>query len=227
MKKAILFLSSILLCACSAVEFDHPMPFQGNKIENVQELSGTYSFTDTTIHTNNEIYYNAEFYKDEYKKRDSIKLISAIIYFENKLVGYKIHTKIYYNINKVDTMRVLAFHNTAQKSTQKNYLIFDEDSADTLIDLTKKDQLKFFNGKYYLNKYNKENQWEVYQVALKEDVLDLGIINEQDRNDLSNYTIKRTKTTSLVHLEDDLFSNFVKAGGFKTRIKFKKHGTSH
>lgn len=218
---------AITLFGCSTVHFDHPMPQQGNKIKNFQDLSGTYSFIDTTFKTKDEVYYNATFYKDAYKKRDSITLISGIIYFEDQQMGYKFHLKTYYNLNKVDTTHLIADHKKAKKTIEKNYLIFEEDHADTLINLAKKDELKMFNGNYYLNKYEKDNQWDVFQVSLKEDVLYLGIANAQDNKDLTNYTIRSNKILSVVHMEDDIFSNYTKSGGFKTRLTFKKHGTSH
>lgn len=227
MKKITFFSLSILLYSCSHVHFDHPMPAQGNAIKDFQDLSGAYSFMDTTINAEGTTYYNSLFYEDAYKKRDSIKLVTAVVFFENKQMISKIHLKSYYKKNKVDTTSLIAAYQTAKKSSETNFIIFDEDVTDTVIDLGKQDQLKSYQGNYYLNKYQKENQWEVYQLSLREDLLYIGILNEQDSKDLTNYTIKRTKLVSVVHLEDDIFSKFVASGGFKTRLKFKKHGPTH
>jgi len=227
MTKALLFLPILFLFSCSSVHFDHPMPAQGNAMKNFQDLSGTYSFMDTTIKMKEDIFYNAIFYKDDYKTRDSINLISGIVYFDGQQMGYKIHLKAYYNMAKVDTARVIASHKKAKKTIEKNYLIFDGDFTDTLIDLSKRDQLKSFEGRYYLSKYKKEKQWEVYQVSIAEEMLYLGITNNQDKKDLGNYTLESNQILSVVHLEDDIFSKFVASGGFKTRLKFKKHGPTH
>ena len=227
MSKVLFFFTILLLFSCSAVHFDHPMPFQGNKLTHFDDLSGTYAFTDTTLPMREETLYNSMFYKDAYKTKDSITLISGIIYFENQQMGYKVHLKAYYNMHKVDTARVIAAHKMTNRTIENNYLILETDYTDTLINLAKQDQLKSFNGTYYLNKYKKEKQWEVYQVTVKEEVLYLGITNLQDKKDLSNYTLESSKLLAVVHLEDDIFSKFVTSGGFKTRLTFKKHGTSH
>jgi len=227
MSKLFPFFILIVLSGCSAVHFDHPMPSQGNTVKTFYDLSGTYSFADTTLKMKNDVFYNSLFYKDAYKTRDSITLISGIIYFEEQQMGYKMYLKAYYDIRKVDTSKVIAAHKMAKKTIENNYLIFDADFTDTLINLAKKDELKAFNGNYYMSKYKKEKQWEVYQVSAKEEELYLGITNAQDKKDLTNYTLESNKILSVVHLEDDLFAKFVASGGFKTRLTFKKHGTTH
>ena len=227
MSKLFPFIILVILSGCSAVHFDHPMPAKGNKIKNFQDLSGTYAFTDTTIKMKDDVFYNSLFYKDAYKTKDSITLISGIIYFEEQQMGYKIYLKAYYNMNKVDTAKVIAAHRMAKKTIENNYLVFEADFTDTLINLAKQDELKQFNGNYYMSKYKKEKQWEVYQVSVKEDALYLGITNAVDKKDLTNYTLESNKILSVVHMEDDIFAKFVASGGFKTRLKFKKHGTAH
>src|SRR3954462_14575081 len=106
MKKLFSFLLIASLFSCSTINFDRSMPLMADRVENFSDLSGTYDFTDSTVKIKDEVFYNSNYYVDAYKKRDSITLISGIIYFENQQMGYKIHLKAYYNMNKVDTVRL-------------------------------------------------------------------------------------------------------------------------
>jgi hypothetical protein len=199
------------------------MPLTGPKLENFNDLSGTYSFADTTVKVKNEVYYSADYYKDSYKEKDSMTLISGIVYLEGKQMGYKGHLRSYYNISKVDTARVIVTHKKAQKSIENNYLIFDKDFSEILIDLNKKDELKLLKGRYYASKFKQKDKWEVFQLSLAEETLYINFINFEEKKKLEQYTL----SDNIVHMEDDVFFNFINDGGFRGRIKFKKHGPTH
>lgn len=231
MTKALLFFTIVFLFSCSAVQFDRPMPFQGNKTESFQDFYGTYELIDSTVKRKEDTFLNALYYKGQHKGKEATRFISGIIYFEDQQMGYKIHLKEYYNIkgkNKKEVDDLIAFRKKKSKiSYEDNFIVLDTDSSGVLIDLAKGDQLKSYEGNYYISKRQKENQWEVYQLSLQEELLYLGITNDQDKKELSNYTLESNNVLAVVHLEDDIFSKFVKSGGFKTRLKFRKHGPTH
>jgi len=225
-KKITCGFTTTILFSCSAIHFDNAMPMEIPKIKSFNNgLIGNYYFNDSILKLKEDIYYNARHFNNLYTTSDSVTLISATISITQNKAYYAGNLKFYYNINKVDTSRVILKHNSEKKTYDNNFIIFEGSFSDTLINLTKKDKLKLYKGKYYLNQHTDKHTWDIYQLGLRKDnLLSIGIVNRKDEEKLNKYLINKHQVLgNTVHLSDIEFYNFIENGGFRDRYKFKKY----
>lgn len=225
-KRIVFFLTILLLYSCSAVHFDNAMPIEASRIKSFNSsLTGNYYFSDSTLKLKDNIYYNARYFSNLNTTKDSLMLVLADVSITQKQVYYTGNLKFYYNINKIDTLRVILQHKGEKKTYENNFIIFELSFSDTLINLTQKDKLKFYKGKYYLNHCIEEYNWDIYQLEQKRDnMLSIGIINHEDEEKLYMYLINKNQILgNTAHLSDIEFYNFIERGGFRDKYKFKKY----
>jgi len=224
-KEIVFFLTTVLLVGCSNFHFDNAMPFEAAKLKSFNNgLMGNYYFSDSILKLKEDIYYNARYFSNLYTTRDSITLISAHVSITQQKVYYTGSLKFYYNINKVDTSRIVLEHKKEKKTYENNFIIFEGQFSDTLINLTKKDKLKQYRGKYYLNQYIDEHIWDIYQLGIRKDsLLSIGIVNHKDQEKLMAYLMNKNQVLgNTIHLSDIEFYNFIEKGGFRDRYRFTR-----
>lgn len=206
------------------------MPIEATKVKVFDShLTGEYFFCDSVLKLKEDKYYNEKHLGDSlFTDKDSFNTIHATISILPKKVYYEGKLKFYYNIKKLDTLNIIPRHKHDKRIIQNNFLIFEGTFADTIIDLTKRDKLRSYKGKYYLNHFIEEHDWEIYKLELIQDsMLSIRLVNNQDEEKLKPYLITRSRILgNIAHLSDMEFYNFIEKGGFRTRYNFKKQLTN-
>ena len=216
----------VFITSCSRVHFDTPMPEKGNLLKAFPlDIVGTYYYADSTMNKDEkELFYNKNYFGELYKTRDSVNYISADVTISATLAYYNINYYAFYNISKVDTARVALKHKNDKKTIDGNYLIFAGNIADTLLNLSKEDKLKLYNGTYYFNHFDTHKDWEVFQfVTNKDHSYSINMTNAEDELQLKGYMVDTNSSfNAYAHLTDEKFKEFVQKGGFRTKYKLKK-----
>ncbi len=224
--KKLSFILIVFITSCSRVHFDTPMPEKSNVVKAFPlELVGSYYYADSIMNSDDkEVYYNKNYFGDLYKSRDSINYISANVSISATVAYYYINYYSFYKMAKVDTARLTLKHKNEKKSIDGKYVIFAGSLADTLLNLSKEDKLKLFNGTYYFNRCGANKDWEIFQFALNKDhSYSINLTNEEDEKLLKGNRIDTIRTfNSYIHLTDEMFKEFVQKGGFRTRYKLIK-----
>jgi hypothetical protein len=169
--KKLSLLLIVLVTSCSRVHFDTPMPEKGNTLKVFPlELTGNYYYADSIMNSEDkEVYYNKNYFGELYKSRDSINYISANVSISATLAYYNINYYSFYKIARMDTARLALKYKNDKKTIDGKYVIYAGMLADTLLNLSKEDKLKLFNGTYYFNHSGANKDWEVFQFALNKD----------------------------------------------------------
>lgn len=223
--KYMIYILPFILVSCSGVHFDNSMPIQKKSLRAFDSIIiGKYDYQDSVLKLKDDTFYNYKYFNQSFTSYDSCSLLSTVVSVSKTQVWYNFNLKSYYKISKFDTLRLASKHDDEKKSVIDDYLVFEGGYSDTLIDLNKKDKLKFYKGKYYLNHFIAEHDWEIYQVEIgRNGLLSINLTNKEDEKRLSNYLIKRMEIFgNIVHLSDSQFDNFIQKGGFRTKYRLKK-----
>lgn len=221
----IIYILLFSLFSCSDVHFDNSMPIQKKSLRMFDStINGKYDYQDSVLKLKDDTYYNYKYFNNSFTSFDSCSLVSAVVSVSKTQFWYNFNLKSYYRISKFDTIRLANKHRKEKKSFIDNYLVFEGEYSDTLINLNKKDKLKFHKGKYYLNHFIAEHDWEVYQVEIgKNGLFSINLTNKEDEKQLTNYLIKRKEIFgNIVHISDSQFDNFIQKGGFRNKYSFIK-----
>jgi len=218
------------LSACSSIRFDSAMPRESAVLKGFPSgIAGKYQLIDKVVE-GRERFYNSLYYK-QLPALDSFHIITAHIVVEEQLVYDIIDTRSYYKMPAADTARLGKEHGLAETYTEGAYIVYKEIAYDTLLDLQKKDELKFYNGAWYLNHAlggggdeHDEMSWDILQMMMKgRDELTIGYTNERDKKKLRRFIISSKENVfPLVSMNDARFYRFVKRGGFRARYQFKR-----
>jgi hypothetical protein len=192
------------------------------------EMLGTYQLTDKVVE-GQERFHNSLYY-DSFPALDSFNIITARIFIEEKLMYDIIDIRSYYKMPYADTVRLNEKHQLTEKYIEAGYVVYKETSYDTLLNLEKQDELKFYNKIWYLNHLldrkddDEEKSWEVLSWMIKnKDVFSIGHADERDKKKLRRFIISSKENVfPLVSLSDARFHRFVKRGGFRSRHQFKR-----
>lgn len=226
MKKLIPILF-IVFASCTGVHFDKVTPDGGKPQKELSaDLLGSYYLADSILPIEKEeVCYNAYYFKDLYKKRDSTNLFSVKVNFSKSLLYYTMVSDSYYLLAKSDTARLSHKHSSNKKKLEGKYVVYEEKSVDTILNLTKEDVVKWYKDVYYLNHKVDNNDWEVYQLVVNKDKsISLNNTNKDDADDLKNFALDTNRSfNNLVHLSDKDFDEFTRKGGFRTHFRLKKY----
>lgn len=220
-----IYILPFILVSCSEVHFDNALPLQKKSFKTFDStVIGKFYYQDSVLKLKDDTYYNYKYFNNSFTLFDSCSLVSAFISVSKTKFWYNFNLKSYYKVNKFDTLRLANKHRKEKRSLKNNYLVFEGEYSDTLINLNKKDKLKFYKGKYYLNHFIAEHDWEIYQFEIaKNGLLSVNLTNKEDEKRLNNYLIKRKEIFgNIVHLSDIQFDNFIQKGGFRTKYRLKK-----
>lgn len=225
--KKIYFLFAIIATGCTSVHFDNAMPEKSKSLKAFPtDIIGKYYYADSLFPAEkNQTYYNARYFGQLYKQRDSVHLCSADFFISKTCAYYSTADLAYFDITKTDTTGITSRHNSAKKRMEGKYLIFEESTLDTLLNLQKEDVLKATNGTYYFNHFIQKNDWEISQFETKKDnSYSFNITNKEDADELKKYVIDTSrKYNELVHVTDKAFQDFADKGGFRSKFKLKKY----
>ncbi len=212
--------------SCSTVHFDNSIPENSNVLKTFPEdLIGKYYFADSILKIENkEPLYNLKYFSELYKEKDSIKLILGEILITERQVYLYSEQKSYYNLAKFDSSIIALKHKKEKRRVDGKYLIFEESSlVDTILNLDNSDQLKFYDGIYYLNRFIQEKDWVVYQFIISgNNIFSMNLTNEQDEKAINN-TTSRTIFYTIKHLSNKDFKRFIRNGGFREKYGLKKY----
>lgn len=221
---------ALCLSACSSIRFDTAMPRESAVLKGFPPgMAGKFQLTDKVVEGKERL-YNSLYYK-LLPALDSFHMLTAHIVIEDQLVYDIIDTRSYYKMPAADTARLSKEHQLAETYTEGAYIVYKEVSCDTLLNLRKKDELKFYNKAWYFNHAldeegdeHDESSWEILQVMMKnKDGFTIGHTNERDKKKLRRFiTSSKENVFPLVSVSDTRFHRFVKRGGFRAKYQFKR-----
>ncbi len=187
-------------------------------------LIGKFYYSDSILNVKNENYlYNIKYYSELYLEKDSIDLIGADLIISDHQIIFSLLIKSYYDLTKVDTTNLIGKHSKAKKSFLEKYIVFEEANSDTLFNINKGDQLKLYDGNYYLNHLTKKNDWVIYQFKISDNSFSINLTNNQDEEALINKTKSHTLFYTIKHLTNKEFKTFIAEGGFREKFTLKKY----
>ncbi len=220
---------SLYLAACSSVSFDSAMPRQSAVLKGFPPgMAGKFQLMDKVVGYQ-ERFYNSLYYK-QLPTLDSFSMIEAYIIIEDQLVYDIVDIRSYYKTPDADTARLNEKHRRAEPYPEGSYIVYKEVLCDTLLNLHKKDELKFYNKAWYLNHMlgnddePRDISWEILQVMMEnKDEFTIGHTDERDKRKLRRFTISSAGNLfPLVSMSDARFYKFVKRGGFRAKYRFKR-----
>lgn len=218
------FFIVFIFTSCSRIHFDADLPEAATSIKSFDlNMKGQYELVDSIIKLKNDLYYNSHYFENYSKTKDSCVLISATMTILENELFYNIIVKSYYKIDRIDIVSTIKKHKKETINCEGDYLIFENQSSDTLLNLKKGDKIKVYKEKYYLNHFIEKDDWEVYQLEIiKDHLLSFNLLDNEDEKMLETSIKEYEIFGNIVHLSDEQFDNFVEKGGFRRKFRFKK-----
>jgi len=188
-------------------------------------LIGQYYLVDSIWIKDNDTAINLFNNSDFIKHRDSSDIFDIRVIINSKLVLYNMTFGKSYRMDMIDTSMISKKEKFKRKAILDNYVIYEDFQIDTILNLNKKDKIKFWNGKYYLSKRISKHDWEVYQLEyLNDKEYSINLTNDEDAQKLGLDTSEwKPIFNYYVNLSNNQFKEFVDLGGFRTKYKIKKY----
>jgi hypothetical protein len=185
-------------------------------------LEGNYIYEDSAFAAK-PVCYNDRYFTPEKINQDSMHFVTAMLHIENKVIYCFIHYYEVYDLTKIDTSGIYLQHSNSAEQ-RGNYIIFHRNITDTLLDLGKKDKLKYSDGYYYLNKCISKKDWQIVRLKITgENGLMLSFVNAIDKTQFANVqVVEKYMISPVLSVSDKEFDGFIKNGGFRESFNFSK-----
>lgn len=218
------------LCSCGVL-FDKPMPLSTAPLaEFPAGIVGRYHLADSSFIDRKDTIYNATYYEQALPAKDSIVMFSMDLTIEKKLACFTLKLLMFckscpeempYKGRGYEALN----HKDTKVYTRDGYTVHESVRIDTMVNLRKKDKLKYDGKAWYLNHFlSDQKAWEIYRLkALGKNNFSLSLTNAKDRKYLERFVVKKGIWAPTVHLTDEQFNAFVKQGGFQLRFKLRKY----
>lgn len=223
----------ILNSGCHSVEFDTPMPLHTGAVTGFgPDVTGRYDVADSVLKDRKEYIYNAAYYGENPPALDSMSMFAVHMIIEKKRIYYRL---TFYMYNKrenfdpplnTDNFPVTGHQKSLApiKYRKQGFWVYEKSFVDTIVDLSKKDKLRMYDKAYYVNHFLSAKCWEICRLKPgPAGKLSFEMTTLKDQGKLKAFIIKQGSWKALVHLSDEQFFSFVKQGGFRQKIKFKKN----
>jgi hypothetical protein len=205
------------------VSFDKPVPVNGDKIPAFPEsMVGVYFVMDSMFQNDsNKIIYNGRYFSDIYKQRDSADILELKILISKYWIEIEMDGKSYFDTTKID----LAEYSRDREhyKTVGKYLVNEDHWKEIIFNLQADDILKSFDGKFYLNQYNSENDWGIYQMVFRNDsMLDVNIMNPTELGSLP-WGVRYSLLGTCIKVNQRKFRYLTDHNYFKKLITIEKY----
>jgi len=240
-KKILGLIITLFLTSCYQVDFDSYFPTDQRPLEKFDyEYIGKYYYADSVFGKEDFKYTNSK-YSHSIEESDSTALFSIDITIFEKYATLSIEFVNYYKIDKVDTSRIRKKHRNKGMTVEYKYIIHKEIQGDTILNISTKDKLFLYNGKYYMNIYvdpekgkadtsnaislgPSEKHWIICQVEKRNgSEFSFNMTNKADYVMLFDTTKNWQPIFPVAHLTNKQFKKFVSKGGFHQKYKFIKY----
>lgn len=226
-------LIGVLVLGCHSVEFDTPMPLYTGAVAGFgPDVTGSYDIADSVLKDRNEYIYNAAYYAENPPALDSMSMFAVHMVIEKKRIYYTL-TLYMYNKREnfdpplnTDNFPVIGRQKSLApvKYRKHGFGVCEKSFVDTIIDLSKKDKLRMYDKAYYVNHFLSGKCWEICRLKPRTGgKLSFEMATQKDKEKLNAFIVKQGSWKALVHLSDEQFFSFVKQGGFRQEISFKKN----
>lgn len=226
------FLYTILACmlqGCGLL-FETAMPVATPSLpEFPANLTGRYHVADSIFIDRKDTIYNAAYYEQTLPARDSLMFFSLELNIEKKIAYYTMKVSRYCKSCSSDRVYksgndVFPNQKEVRTYTRDGYPVYEMSHVDTIANLGRKDKLKADHKVYYLNRFvSRRNAWEIFRIkATGKEGLSLGITDGKDRKILERFVLKKGTLSAVVRLSDAQFYTFIKQGGFRYRLRFRR-----
>lgn len=221
---------ALCLSACSSIRFDTPMPVATAPLaEFPAGIFGRYYLADSSFIDRKNTFYNTRYYEQALPAKDSILMFSAELAIQKKIACLTIKILMFCKSCPEEIPdKGKGYGGLKQMNTKvykrDGYTVYESMSIDTIVNLKKKDQLKYDGKAYYLNHFlSDKKNWEIYRLKAqgKNDV-SVSMTNAKDKKYLERFIVKKGILVPTVHLTDEQFQQFLKQGGFHLKLRFRK-----
>ena len=186
-------------------------------------LIGNYCFANPVLIKDEDTILNSHF-QEFYRQKDSSEYIDIFVSITSKMISFKITAGDFYNLDKYDTINSPQEYRFDNKKVIDRYVFYEESSNDTILDLGKRDEIKYWNGKYYLNHKIENHDWETYQLEMINDsIISINLTNDKDAVMLGlDHSEWKPVFNYVAKISNKRFQDFIDSGGFRTRFILKR-----